>query len=107
MSEHLSASSRRIRDLEAQLNVYLLMAKEYNAFVNYVIAVHGIIPEPFNEHTLTDAIYTFDKARMAMLEHLTVRAEESPDGKTITMQRIASDGNQLTKSLLILPPSRA
>ena len=94
MSEHLSASARRIRDLEAQLAVYQLMAREYNAFVNYVIVAHGIIPEPILGHPLTDAVYTFDKARMAMIEPLTVLAEESPDGKTITMQLIPANGNK-------------
>ena len=107
MSEHLSASSRRIRDLESQLAIYQLMAKEYNTFVNYVIAVHGKIPDPLEEHDLIDAVYTFDKDLLAMVEPLTVRAEESPDGKTITMQRIVTDGNKPTKSRIILPPGRA
>jgi hypothetical protein len=40
-SQHMSASQRRIAQLEGQLERYLTMEKEFTAFLNIMIAMHG------------------------------------------------------------------
>jgi hypothetical protein len=105
MSEHLSASARRIRDLESQLAIYQLMAKEYNALLNYLVVYHHTNNEM---NALADGSeFVINAAKMRTLEMQTIRTEISDNKTTMRITRIPSDDNLPVQSRIILPPGRA
>jgi len=83
MSNHLSASQRTILALQQRVAELEQMQREYNAFLNYVIANNGI------EELGGTRFYTIEMELMKQLELLPIRSEAVDNNKRLELRRIS------------------
>ena len=112
MSEHLSASARRIAALEAELARYQQMQREYFAFMNYVVVRCGKRYDsngcPIESGYDTDPLnlektFTIHSDILKKIPILGIRTKISADGKTMTLTRVSGEPNGKQRPLIVRP----